>query len=116
MIQHSFKIPGKVVPVPELRPTVVNKPHIKAGSDNHRRHIYTSCIKWNDWELGDYVETNVGKYCGYTGYVIAVLGHEDFEQALWMGMKPLFIEVYFPDTNDTDYFHPADLSLKRVAT
>lgn len=89
--------------------TVVNadlKPRVKSGDVGHKKAILSGSIRSNDWQEGDSV---VVKSSGAYGWVVDILNLERFDLVEWTGLKPLFIEVYLLDENESVLVHPADL-------
>lgn len=111
MISHSFNIPGK-----EIHQSVVNltphKPKYLAGSENHKRHIFQSNLKWSDWKMGDEVEVNNHHVKSAVGWIVDCLTPDQFESVEWDGLKPRFIEVYLNAIQDSVLCHPSDLTFK----
>lgn len=114
MIQHSFEIPNKKREVIHLPQTSGHKPRMLAGSEDHKRVIFSSGLKYNDWQMGDMVIVTTGVDGRPEGYIIDILGQEQFHFVEWSGLKPKFIEVYLMESNETIMCHPSDLLYKSV--
>jgi hypothetical protein len=92
-----------------------DKPRFQNGSNEHKEYIYNRSLHHvnesaDDWRIGTKFRIRCqhrGK--GQVGQLIHVLTNIDMVE--WSGLKPRFIELYYPngDVGDMDLFHPSDL-------
>ena len=84
------------------------KPKFVSGSTDHRQFILDRALtELAEESLGDVVFVK-GKGAGTIIYIAS-----DLSLVEWDGLKVKYIEVWFPETEETALFHHSDLKRKK---
>jgi hypothetical protein len=85
------------------------KPKFKAGSIEHKQHIfettYNSVCNEEEFEPG--TQVYIRGHRNRTGQIISLI--DDFDKIEWQDLKACFVEVWFPSDDDFGIFHPSDV-------
>jgi len=101
--------PPEIIKLQRWKKGSKTKPTFKAGSDDHKLHIFAGTLE--QAKTSKACEDNTDVYIRgrkfKAGIVLCI--EEDISRIRWDGLKACCVEVYFKDDNSFELFHPSDI-------
>jgi hypothetical protein len=93
---------------PKMKVGKDGKPKFINGSEEHRRYILERTVQAT--RAGEFhIEGNAYWIKGRSPNAILISICEDYKLVKWDGLKVLCMEVFIPDEQEFEMYHPSDL-------